>query len=350
VAPFLNSTIKGVLWYQGENNMHEDKGNIMNNTGYACMFNTMKDQWRHDWSVVPGTTESEFGWGIVTLQAGTDEGGPDVEGMRWAQTQNYGVIPNPSFVNGFMAQGFDLGDPWNGKGCWAGGNNLCSGYNQMVPFSSTRTPYYMGSIHPRVKFEIARRLAVSALHVVYNQPQVMHTGPTIASCNYTKQRDSHNKAHYEFTIQFNTTLLNPRGMINGGMNKIYVAPSPYKALNESVLKVLINDTWVPVHAKQKHSIDDGMVTFTYQSVDNPNPPSGLRYAWESNCCPGLDHAISPCIPRACPIVARFNTSAIPKDIQVGLEEGLPANPFWADLVADDDTHGHCVCKAPQVCS
>ena len=35
--------------------------------------------------------------------------------LRWAQTQNYGVIPNPSFVNGFMAQGFDLGDPWNGN-------------------------------------------------------------------------------------------------------------------------------------------------------------------------------------------------------------------------------------------
>merc|ERR1719499_2350749 len=93
VAPWLNNTIKGVLWYQGENNMKEDKGNILNDTGYACMFNRMKDEWRELWSAVPGTTDKEFAFGIVTLAQGTDEGGPNMGGMRWAQTQNYGVIP-----------------------------------------------------------------------------------------------------------------------------------------------------------------------------------------------------------------------------------------------------------------
>ena len=38
VAPYLNTTIKGVLWWEGENNMHETKGNIVNNTGKPPIF------------------------------------------------------------------------------------------------------------------------------------------------------------------------------------------------------------------------------------------------------------------------------------------------------------------------
>ena len=47
------------------------------------MFNQMKDQWRKMWSVVPGTTDPKFGFGIVTLQEGGSEGGPNIELMRY---------------------------------------------------------------------------------------------------------------------------------------------------------------------------------------------------------------------------------------------------------------------------
>ena len=45
----------------------------------------MVNQWRKIWSVVDGTSDSETPFGLVTLAAGTDEGGA----MRWAQTANF---------------------------------------------------------------------------------------------------------------------------------------------------------------------------------------------------------------------------------------------------------------------
>ena len=36
----------------------------------------------------------------------------DMGGMRWSQTGNYGVLPNPALPNTFLAQAYDLGEPW----------------------------------------------------------------------------------------------------------------------------------------------------------------------------------------------------------------------------------------------
>ena len=48
LLPFINVTIKSIIWYQGENNIFEDVdgGHISNNTGYACMERLMLNQWR----------------------------------------------------------------------------------------------------------------------------------------------------------------------------------------------------------------------------------------------------------------------------------------------------------------
>ena len=51
--------------------------------------------------------------GVVTLAAGGGEGGSDMGGMRWSQTANYGVLPNPAMPNTFVAQAFDIGEPWD---------------------------------------------------------------------------------------------------------------------------------------------------------------------------------------------------------------------------------------------
>ena len=41
VVPYLSMTVKGFVWYQGENNMHGLKGNSLHSTGYGCMMPAM---------------------------------------------------------------------------------------------------------------------------------------------------------------------------------------------------------------------------------------------------------------------------------------------------------------------
>lgn len=68
--------------------------------------------------------------------------------IRWAQTANYGYVPNKRMENVFMAVAIDLGDPSS-------------------PF---------GSIHPRDKQDVGTRLATGAMSVVYNNTDVYYLG------------------------------------------------------------------------------------------------------------------------------------------------------------------------------
>ena len=38
IAPLVNTTVAGWLWYQGENSLCYDAGSTIKNTGYACMM------------------------------------------------------------------------------------------------------------------------------------------------------------------------------------------------------------------------------------------------------------------------------------------------------------------------
>ena len=69
--------------------------------------------------------------------------------IRWAQTANYGYVPNPRLPYVFMAVAVDLGDPTS-------------------PF---------GSIHPRDKQDVGARLALAGRAVAYGDSQVYYTGP-----------------------------------------------------------------------------------------------------------------------------------------------------------------------------
>ena len=127
VAPFINSTIFGALWYQGENNVHDcvgagrrDSGidacgNVQTKTGYACSTHNLITSWREQWSAVPDTTSSMFPFGIVSLAAGTSEGhNKNMGNFRHAQTASYGFLPGPAgsgLESTFIAQGYDAGDP-----------------------------------------------------------------------------------------------------------------------------------------------------------------------------------------------------------------------------------------------
>ena len=113
VEPFVNLTVKGWLWYQGENNLQYDGGDSADGTGYACLLPRMIAQWRAVWSAVPGTTDPLAPFGLVSLADGTDEAwGVNMAGLHWAQTASYGALPNPLMPNTFLASAYDLGDPW----------------------------------------------------------------------------------------------------------------------------------------------------------------------------------------------------------------------------------------------
>ena len=69
--------------------------------------------------------------------------------VRWAQTANYGYVPNDRLQNVFMAVAMDLGDP--------------------------QSPF--GSVHPRDKQDVGDRLVRSGRAVVYKDDSVYYQGP-----------------------------------------------------------------------------------------------------------------------------------------------------------------------------
>eukprot|EP00039_Didymoeca_costata_P002481 m.60480 g.60480 ORF g.60480 m.60480 type:complete len:832 (+) comp11324_c0_seq1:88-2583(+) len=122
VAPFVNYSVAGWLWYQGENNCHGEMGNVLDKLGYGCAMPALVSSWRDTFrrvdSVLPDKVEDERIFGIVTLAAGGSEGaGNNMAGMRWSQTANFGRwTDNPFMPNTFGAQAYDIGDPWSNCG------------------------------------------------------------------------------------------------------------------------------------------------------------------------------------------------------------------------------------------
>ena len=97
IAPFVNTTVAGFLWYQGENNVHGSPGSSRRHEGYGCMMAAMVAAWRAIWSVTRGTTDPLAPFGVVTLAPSGSEGADyHLSAFRWAQTANYGVLPNPA--------------------------------------------------------------------------------------------------------------------------------------------------------------------------------------------------------------------------------------------------------------
>ena len=66
-VPFLDMTVRGWLWYQGENNCGGLHGNSAQSAGYGCMMPALVASWRKAWSVEPGTTDPTAPFGIVGI-------------------------------------------------------------------------------------------------------------------------------------------------------------------------------------------------------------------------------------------------------------------------------------------
>ena len=153
IAPLLNMTIRGAIWYQGEANSGAPEL-------YGCQLPAMIDDWRAKWHEgTGGLTDGAFPFGFVQL-AGWVEGGQtslNIALTRWYMTAAQNNVPNARMPNVFMGTAFDLGD--------------------------SKSPY--GSVHPRYKQEAAARLAAAGLAVAYGQAGSYWKGPVPSSATLT---------------------------------------------------------------------------------------------------------------------------------------------------------------------
>jgi sialate O-acetylesterase len=268
--------------------------------------------------------------------------------MRWAQTANFGVLPNTAMPNTFLAQAFDLDDPFSNITCYKAGccpNNYhpkgscdgCLGIDQYCA-SLSATNYYMGPIHPRDKKPVGQRLAQAGAVVAYGKSGLA-TGPTLSGCQVSGGN---------LLVSFNTSLL--------GADAVSV--QDYKKLQlQSRVEVLVNASLFCLQTANKghECIDDGTgrdigagafdeaSSWVPVNISSAGPSSilvdlsttggvafGVRYAWQGGCCDDRPRTSDPCPVASCPILAQGAR--------------LPANPFMAHI-AD----GKCRCVAPQTC-
>ena len=67
VLPYINMTLKGWIWYQGENDMHGVHGNSYLGYGYGCLAQRLVQTWRQLWSTEPDTTDPLAPFGFAAL-------------------------------------------------------------------------------------------------------------------------------------------------------------------------------------------------------------------------------------------------------------------------------------------
>ncbi len=134
IAPELPLTIKGAIWYQGENNA----GRAVQ---YRRILPTMIADWRNRFE------SGDFPFYIVSLaawQAHKDQPGDD----EWAELREAQALTAKNVKNSGLAMAIDIGDA--------------------------------GDIHPKEKKTVGERLALLALARTYDK-RVVDEGPTYKS-------------------------------------------------------------------------------------------------------------------------------------------------------------------------
>jgi len=147
IAPLVNYTIKGVIWYQGESNV-DDPGE------YQKLFPAMITDWRDKWNL------GEFPFLYVQLANYQQTTEQPVE-SKWAELRE-AQLKTLSVANTGMAVAIDLGE-WN-------------------------------DIHPENKKDVGARLAMAARKVAYGDNNVVYSGPV-----YHSQKIQGNKIFITFT-------------------------------------------------------------------------------------------------------------------------------------------------------
>jgi len=131
IAPLIPYGIKGVIWYQGENNT----ATIASSIEYRTLLERMITDWREKWG------EGDFPFLLVQLASCDTGSKPNWPYLRESQLKTL-ELPNTG-----MASAVDLGD-----------------------FKT------LSDIHPPDKIDVGLRLALTARHVAYGQ-NLVYSGP-----------------------------------------------------------------------------------------------------------------------------------------------------------------------------
>ena len=130
ISPLIPYGIKGVIWYQGENNVFEHEL-------YRNLFETMIKDWRDEWG------EGEFPFYFVQLAPYNYSQDLVGAALRDAQRESL-EIPNTG-----MVVTLDIGNPEN--------------------------------IHPQNKLDVGKRLSLWALAKTYGKDDIVYSGPIYKS-------------------------------------------------------------------------------------------------------------------------------------------------------------------------
>jgi sialate O-acetylesterase len=134
ISPLLTTSIKGVIWYQGESNASRADE-------YRKSFPALILNWREKWK------QGDFPFLFVQLanfmEAKVEPSESDWATLRDAQLHTLS-IPNTG-----MAVAIDLGE-WN-------------------------------DVHPLNKLDVGKRLAIIAQHLAYNNKKIIYSGPIYKS-------------------------------------------------------------------------------------------------------------------------------------------------------------------------
>jgi hypothetical protein len=342
IAPYVNMSVAGIVWYQGEQNQVYSGGN--SSSGYLCQQNALISSWRAVFSATPGTTPPDVPFGVTSLAGGGGEGFPlwspllhttedvwldcyvhrlrtpvcndisdDSMGLiRRSQAGGTGFFP--ASTNVFLGQAHDLGEPCGcdthaqaPNGCWA--NGQCWGTG---PYSLNLTHNYeLSGIHPRPKLQVGQRLARGFLGLQTGGAAV----PKLSGCRLNSEGTL-------LTLTFDSALLR-------GDSVSLQAPGPGFVPLQVRTGPPTNTSSGWVYALGLQAVNATSVAAVLPA--GGSPPDAVRYAWaDSPCCPGLEASTYFCPPEACPIVTTTDKE--------------PAVPFYAFIVG-----GKCECEAPWSC-
>eukprot|EP00039_Didymoeca_costata_P016958 m.310249 g.310249 ORF g.310249 m.310249 type:complete len:695 (+) comp16474_c1_seq2:136-2220(+) len=344
IVPVSNLTIRGWIWYQGEQDAG-NPGSYLNKTGYACLLPALDDSWRHAFRQ-GSSSDPNFPIGVVSLHGwcGEEEAYCTLNpaertdwtaAIRWAQTADWGFLPNPRLPNNFVAMGYDQPDPRNGTHCyWNTTSQTC----QNVPYPQScisgkeicPPPAGLegGNIHPRNKLLLGDRIARAAKAIAYGDTSIAFTGPVVTGCV-----DNGGK----LTVSFNDILM------RGESLRIKVTRG-FEVRSASTG----NWSWVPIATPLGVQQEVEVVVDTSSVVSSID---AVRYNWLDNiACPDAycDYT-KPLINQSCANGGsphhRHDTdlnfwwcfNPTEKIALYTAESDLPAPPFILDVV-----QGKCV--------
>ncbi|MBK1879815.1 sialate O-acetylesterase [Pelagicoccus mobilis] len=216
--PLHNFTIKGAIWYQGEN-----EGNNNLSKEYQTTFKLMIDTWRERWD------QGNFPFVFVQL-AGHKKVSPEPSDPSWAYLRESQLLTSQNVPNTAMAVAIDGG--------------------------------LTNNIHPPYKALVGKRLAKQALSLAYKK-KGLSQGPTYKSHKIKKGNVIVDFKNIGSGLQAKEITLDPYG------------PNPYPLSSDKLEGFTIAGEDQVFHWAEA-KIKGSFVIVSAEAVPNP---VAVRYAW-----------------------------------------------------------------------